>query len=58
MKMIYNIIFTIISIYILVKAVAYGMYEKREKNNTFGSVSVFAFSLIAVIFSNIMIWMH
>ena len=56
--MIYNIIFTIISIYILAKAIVYGIYEKNEKNNIFGSVSIFTLSLFAIIFSNIMIWIH
>ncbi len=51
---IFNVIFLLISLYILFKAIGYGIYEINEKENKSGGISVIAFSIIVVISSNIM----
>lgn len=53
---IYDIIFAIASLYILTKAIAYGLYELNNENNKFGGISVIAFSSLVTIFVNVIIW--
>ena len=54
--MIYNIVFLIVTLYILLKTIGYAIYEMREKNNKTGGVCLILLSLFSVAFSNIMIW--
>lgn len=51
---IYNIFFFLISIYILLKAIGYSIYEISENKNKSGGIIVIAFSMLVTIFSNIM----
>lgn len=44
-------IFIIFNIYVLYKAVVYGLYEIRQNTNKFGGIFVIVFSLLVVIFS-------
>ncbi len=53
---IYDIIFAIASLYILIKAIAYGIYEINTESNKSGGISVITFSLLVTIFVNIIIW--
>ena len=55
---IYNFIFLISSIYLLVKAVFYGIYEIKNENNKYGGIAVIAFSLLVTVFVNIVIWVR
>lgn len=54
--MIYNVVFLIITFYIFLRTIAYGIYELKEKNNKTGGICVIAFSLFSIVFSNIMMW--
>ena len=49
----YDIIFLLISLYILLKAIGYGLYEIKEKTNKSGGITVITFSILVVIFANI-----
>lgn len=51
---IYFIVFLIITIYILLKAIGYAIYEIKELNNKIGGIVVISFSTLVVIFVNIM----
>lgn len=51
---IYFIVFLIITIYILLKAIGYAIYEIKELNNKIGGIFVISFSTLVVIFVNIM----
>lgn len=51
---IYFIVFLIITIYILLKAIGYAIYEIKECNNRIGGIVVISFSTLVVIFVNIM----
>ena len=51
---IYFIVFLIITIYILLKAIGYAIYEIKELNNKIGGIVVISFSTLVVIFMNIM----
>lgn len=51
---IYFIVFLIITIYILLKAIGYAIYEIKELNNKIGGIVVISFSTLVVFFVNIM----
>ncbi len=53
---IYDIIFAIASLYILAKAIAYGIYEINTENNKSGGIGVITFSILVTVFVNIIIW--
>ena len=50
-----SILFLIFSIYFLIRVISYGIYEIKNENNNFGGYSIICISIIALIFSNIMI---
>ena len=52
----YHIVFLIFTIYVLIRSVAYGLYEINEQENKFGGRLVILFTIFCVIFSNIMVW--
>lgn len=57
-NIIYDIIFLIISLYILVRAIAYGLYEIKQKENKTGGITVIVFSVLVVIFANCMMFIY
>ena len=52
-SIIYNLIFLLLSLYILLKTIGYAIYEIKELNNKVGGITIIAFSFIVVLFSNI-----
>ena len=55
---IYHILFSIISIYILLKTIGYGIYEINTIQNRYGGIVIITFSIFVIIFSNIMVWLN
>lgn len=55
-KIAFNIIFFIITMYILIKAIGYGLYEFQKESNKIGGIVVIGFSILVVLFANFMIW--
>ena len=55
-SIIYDLIFLIITIFILLKVIGYAIYEIRELNNKSGGITVICFSTLVVIFANVMMW--
>lgn len=53
MNLLYHIIFVIITLFILLKTIFYGLYEINSQNNKNGGISVICFSILAVVFTNI-----
>lgn len=53
MNLLYHIIFVIITLFILIKTIFYGLYEINTQNNKNGGISVILFSIVAVVFTNI-----
>ena len=45
------ILFVIVTIFIFLKVVAYGLYEIKQENNKFGGITVIVFSLFVSILS-------
>lgn len=54
-KFIYDLLFILISLYVLIKTIYYGLYEIKENDNKTGGIVVISFSIIVFIFFNIVI---
>lgn len=54
--MVYNIFFLVITLYVFLKTIGYGIYELKENNNIPGFICIIVLSLFSIIFSNIMMW--
>lgn len=52
---IYNFLFFITSIFILFKAIGFGIYEIKEMQNKSGGIAIITFSILVVIFFIIII---
>ena len=52
----YHIAFLVVSIYVLIKSISYGIYEIKKLNNKFGGHLVIWTTVIIVIFDNIVVW--
>ena len=57
-NIVYHVLFLIISLYILLKAIGYAWYEINTIKNKSGGITVIAFSVIVVILSNVMVWLN
>lgn len=57
-SIIYNLIFLFCTIYILLKVLGYAIYEIRTLKNKSGGITIICFSIIVVIFSNVMLFVH
>ena len=55
-SIIYDLIFLVITIFILLKVIGYALYEIKELNNKAGGITIISFSTLVVIFANIMMW--
>lgn len=51
----YDLIFFFTSIYILLKVIGFAIYEIKEMNNKISGIVIISFSILVVIFANIMI---
>ena len=51
---IYNFIFTII----MLKAIAYGLYEINNEKNKHGGIAIISFSVLVTLFVNIVVWIR
>lgn len=57
MNLIYHFTFIVVSIFILIKTIFYGIYEINSENNKSGGIAVICFSVLVVIFSNIIVFL-
>ena len=53
-----DIVFAVFSLIILGKTIMYGVYEIKTENNLFGGFCVILFSIISVLFCNIVIFVN
>ena len=58
MSLIYDIIFLIFTLYILLRCIAYGIYEIKEENNKSGGILFIITGTVAVVFSNILMFIN
>ncbi len=57
-SIIYHILFLLLSIFICLKTIGYAMYEINTLNNKLGGISVIVFSILVVIFTNVIVWLN
>ena len=57
-SIVYHILFLIFSLYILLRTIGYALYEINTIQNKVGGISVIVFSVLVVIFSNVIVWMY
>ena len=55
-NIIYQILFLFITLYILLRAVAYAIYEIQTLKNTTGGITVIVISTLIVVFVNIIMF--
>ncbi len=58
MSLIYNIIFLVFTLYVLLRCIAYGIYEIKEEKNKAGGILFIITGIIAVVFSNILMFIN
>lgn len=51
-----KILISFSTIYILIKSISYGIYEKKSKKNKPGAITVIALGFIQLIFTNFTIY--
>ncbi len=55
-NLIYNLLFIITSIFILLKTIGYGIYEIKEMKNKYGGITIISISILITIFFNLVIF--
>ena len=58
MEFIYHFIFIFITFFILIRTIFYGLYEIQTLDNKKGGIAVIIFSIIVVLFANIMLFLR
>ncbi len=58
MNFLYHFVFIFISIFILIKTIFYGFYEINTENNKSGGIAVICFSILAIVFTNIIVFLR
>lgn len=53
----YHFLFLIFTIFILIKNVYYAIYEVKSQNNKVGGISFICFSILVIIFANIVVFL-
>ena len=57
MNLLYHIVFCVVTIFILVKTIFYGVYEIKTEKNKSGGIAVICFSVLVVVFANVVVFM-
>lgn len=58
MNFIYHFTFIVVTIFILIKTISYGLYEIKDQNNKFGGIAVICFSILVIVFTNILVYLR
>lgn len=53
--LVFHVLFVIASLYVFLKAVFYAVYEIKTQNNNVGGIGVIVFSVIVIVFANIIV---
>lgn len=53
-RILYFIVFLIVTLYIILKTIGYAIYEIKEQNNKIGGIIIIFFSTLVVVFVNVM----
>ena len=55
---IFHFIFIVVSLFILIKTIFYGVYEIKTEKNKSGGISVIVFSVFVVLFCNVVVFFY
>jgi len=55
MDLLFNVLFFIFSLYVLLKCIYYGIYEFKTENNKIGGIGVICFSVVVVVLANVVL---
>lgn len=58
MNFLYHFIFIIVTIFILLKTIFYGIYEINTEKNKSGGIAVICFSVLVIVFANVVMFMR
>lgn len=58
MNFLYRFLFIVITAFILLRTIFYGFYEINTQNNKFGGFCVIIFSVLVIIFADVMIFLR
>lgn len=58
MNSLYHIVFIIITIFILLKTIFYGLYEIKTQNNKSGGIAIICFSILVIVFTNVIVFLR
>ena len=56
-SVIFHVIFSIITIYYFLQIIGFALYEINTLNNKIGGIAVVTFSIVVIIFANIVVWL-
>lgn len=54
MNFLYHFIFIVVTVFVLIKTIFYGIYEINTEKNKSGGIAIIIFSILVVVFSNLM----
>lgn len=57
MRILFNCVFLVFTVYLFVRSVAYGLYEIRQEKNKLGGFAVICFNCSVLVFSNVVMWL-
>ena len=57
MNFLYHFTFIIVSIFVLIKTIYYALYEFKN-NNKSGGITVICFSILVIVFTNIIVFLR
>lgn len=58
MNLLYHFIFIFITIFILIQTIFYGLYEFNTQNNKSGGIAIISFSILVIVFTNIITFLR
>ncbi len=58
MNLLFHFVFVIVTVFILIKTIFYGLFEINSQNNKSGGIAVICFSIIVTVFANIMVFLR
>ncbi len=53
----YHFLFFVFSIFVLLKSVFYALYEIKSQDNKSGGIAVICFTIVVLIFTNIVVFL-
>ena len=56
MYFLYHFIFIIVTIFILIRTIFYGLYEINTDNNKYGGIDIICVSIFIFLFTNIIVF--